>query len=152
MAKIFENCQDIYDSDKPQFLILLENHIDLDSIIPLSFYHHFYASTGRPQKYPLSAMLWTLIIQRIFSIPSDTLLLVFLNYSKHLREFCGFTKVTDSSKITRFKQDLLLDLQQVFENLVDHTEPIYQAIDSAKADIIIHFNNIPTLNISTINS
>ena len=137
LADIFEDCQEIYDSDKPQFLTLLENHIDLDSIIPLSFYQHYCASTGRPRKYPLSAMLWALIIQRIFSIPYDSLLLVFLNYSKHLRDFCGFTKVPDASKITRFKQDFLLDLQQVFENLVDLTEPICQAIDSSKADMTI---------------
>ncbi|HBZ03143.1 MAG TPA: ISNCY family transposase, partial [Lachnospiraceae bacterium] len=114
LADIFEDCQEIYDSDKPQFLTLLENHIDLDSIIPLSFINHFYASTGRPRKYSLSSMLWALIIQRIFSIPTDSLLLVFLNYSKHLREFCGFTKVPDASKITRFKQEFLPDLQQVF--------------------------------------
>jgi hypothetical protein len=82
-------------------------------------------------------MLWALIIQRIFSIPTDSLLLVFLSYSKELRDFCGFSKVPDASKITRFKQDFLLDLQSVFENLVDLTEPICQAIDSAKADMTI---------------
>ena len=58
-------------------------------------------------------------------------------YSKPLREFCGFTKVPDASKITRFKQDFLADLQTVFDNLVDLTEPICQAIDSAKADMTI---------------
>ena len=69
-------------------------------------------------------MLWTLIIQRIFSIPTDSLLLVFLHYSKALRNFCVFSKVPDVSKITRFKQDCLLDLQSVFDSLVDVTEPI----------------------------
>jgi hypothetical protein len=82
-------------------------------------------------------MLWALIIQRIFSIPTDSLLLVFLGYSRELREFCGFSKVPDASKITRFKQDFLSDLQSVFENLVDLTEPICQAIDSVKADMTI---------------
>lgn len=70
-----------------------------------------------------------------FSIPTVSLLLVFLKYSRHLREFCGFNKVPDASKITRFKQDFLLDLQPVFDNHVDVTEPICQAIDSAKADM-----------------
>lgn len=37
LADIFENCQDIFESDKPQFLTLLENHIDLDEIVPISF-------------------------------------------------------------------------------------------------------------------
>ena len=137
LADIFEDCQEIFESDKPQFLTLLENHIDLDSIIPSSFYQHYYASTGRHRKYPLSAMLWALILQRIFSIPTDSLLLVFLNYSRHLREFCGFTKVPDASKITRFKQDFIDDLQLVFDNLVDLTEPICQAIDSEKAVMTI---------------
>jgi hypothetical protein len=137
LADVFEECQEIFDSDKPRFLSLLENHIDLDSIIPVSFRNHYYASTGRSRKYPLTAMLWALIIQRIFSIPTDSLLLVFLGYSRELREFCGFNKVPDASKITRFKQDFLSDLQSVFENLVDLTEPICQAIDSVKADMTI---------------
>lgn len=137
LTDTFENCQEILDSDKPQFLSLLENHIDLDEIVPVSFRNRFYASTGRTRKYPLNAMLWALIIQRIFSIPTDSLLLVFLQYSKDLREFCGFSKVPDASKITHFKQDFLLDLQSVFDSLVDLTEPICQAIDSTKADMTI---------------
>lgn len=78
-----------------------------------------------------------MVLQRIFSIPTDKLLLTFLAYSKPLRDFCGFTKVPDASKITRFKQDFLNDLQSVFDNLVNLTEPICQTIDSAKADMTI---------------
>ena len=64
LADIFEDCKDIFDifeSDKPQFLTLLENHIDLDEIISVSFYNHYYAATGRNRKYPLTAMLYILI-------------------------------------------------------------------------------------------
>ena len=82
-------------------------------------------------------MLWALIIQHLFSIPTDSLLPVFLHYSKHLREFCGFTKVPYASKITRFKQDFLLDLQSVFDKLVDITEPICQDIDSNLASMLL---------------
>lgn len=137
LEDIFQDCQEKFYADKPAFLSLLENHIDLDELIPVTFYNHFYASTGRSRKYHLHALLWALIIQRIFSIPTDQLLLTFLHYSRPLREFCGFTKVPDASKITRFKQDFLEDLQTVFDNLVDLTEPICQAIDSAKADMTI---------------
>ncbi len=137
LADIFSDCQEKFENDKPAFLSLLENHIDIDEFIPISFRNHFYASTGRTRKYPLQAFLWALIIQRIFSIPTDQLLLTFLAYSKPLREFCGFTKVPDASKITRFKQDFLDELQLVFDNLVDVTEPICQAINSAKADMTI---------------
>ena len=134
---IFQDCQNKFENDKPAFLSLLEQHIDLDEIIPVSFRNHFYASTGRTRKYPLHAFLWALIIQRIFSIPTDQLLLTFLAYSKPLREFCGFSKIPDASKITRFKQDFLDDLQLVFDSLVDITEPICHAIDSAMADMTI---------------
>ena len=137
LADIFEDCKEIYESDKPQFLTLLENHIDLDEIVPTSFYNHYYASTGRNRKYPLNAMLWALIIQHLFSIPTDSLLLIFLHYSKHLRDFCGFTKVPDASKITRFKQDFLVDLQSVFDKLVDVTEPICQDIDENLSSMLL---------------
>ena len=33
LADIFSDCQEIFDSDKPQFLTLLENHIDLGQIL-----------------------------------------------------------------------------------------------------------------------
>lgn len=137
LADIFEDCQEIFESHKPQFLTLLENHFDLDEIVPISFKNHYYASTGRNRKYPLNAMLWALIIQRLFSIPTDSLLLIFLHYSRHLREFCGFTKVPDASKITRFKQDFLEDLQSVFDNLVDVTEPICQDIDKNLSSMLL---------------
>lgn len=137
LADIFSECQDIYESDKPAFLSLLQSYIDLDEIVPVSFQKHFYASTGRSRKYPLTAFLWALIIQRIFSIPTDSLLLIFLKYSKHLREFCGFDKIPDASKITRFKQDFRHDLENFFYHLVDLTEPVCQAIDAEKASMTI---------------
>jgi hypothetical protein len=137
LADIFTDCQDIYESNKPESLSLLQSNIDLDEIIPNSFRNHFYASTGRSRKYPLTAFLWALIIQRIFSIPTDSLLLIFLQYSRHLREFCGFDKVPDASKITCFKQEFIDDLQGFFKNLVDLTEPICQSIDSEKASMTI---------------
>ena len=137
LADIFSDCLKIYESDKPQFMSLLQQHIDLDEIVPPSFRKHFYASTGRTRKYHLNAFLWALIIQRIFSIPTDSLLLIFLQYSRHLREFCGFEKVPDASKITHFKQDFLEDIQSVFERLVDLSEPICQSIDSSKAAMTI---------------
>lgn len=137
LAEIFSDCQEKFENDKPQFLSLLENTININKFIPLSFRNHFYASTGRPRKYPLNAMIWALLLQRTFSIPTDSLLIIFLKYSKELREFCGFNKVPDASKITRFKQDFVLDLQSMFDNLVDITEPICQQIDEFKASMTI---------------
>ena len=137
LADIFTETQEIFESDKPEFLKLLESTIDLCEIVSVSFRNHFYASTGRPREYSLTSFLWALIIQRIFSIPTDSLLLTFLEYSRNLREFCGFAKVPDASKITRFKQEFTDDLQLFFDHLVDLTEPILQEIDSPKASMCI---------------
>ena len=137
LAEVFIETQEIFESDKPKFLSLLESTIDLCEIVPVSFRNHFYASTGRPREYTLTSLLWALIIQRIFSIPTDSLLLTFLAYSKDLREFCGFKKVPDASKITRFKQDFRDDLQTFFDSLVDLTEPILQEIDADKASMSV---------------
>ncbi|WP_270396364.1 transposase, partial [Mediterraneibacter massiliensis] len=105
--------------------------------VPVSFVTHFHASTGRPRKHPLYPMIKALLIQRIFSIPTDTLLIIFLKYSQELQVFCGFRVVPDASKFTRFKQDFLMDLQSMFDHLVDITEPICQRIDSNLASMSI---------------
>jgi len=137
LAEIYSDCSTIFETDKHKFLSLLEENINLDDLIPQSFYNNYYASTGRPRDHHLYSMLWALILQRIFSIPTDTLLLIFLKFSKELRRFCGFDLIPDASRITRFKQDFLLDLQSFFEHLVDVTEPICQMIDPKKAAMTI---------------
>ena len=65
-------------------------------ILKIGFENHFPVSTGSPQKYQFYAMISALILQRIFSIPTDTLLIIFLKYLQELREFCGFLKVSTS--------------------------------------------------------
>ena len=82
-------------------------------------------------------MLKALLLQLVFSIPTTSLLIVFLKYSQELRDFCGFDAVPDASEFTRFKQDFLPDLQSVFDRLVDLTEPICQKIDKEKASMVL---------------
>ena len=137
LAEVFDDCQNKFDNDKYQFLALLDEAINLDEIVPVSFVNHFHARTGRPRKHQLYPMLKALLIQRIFSIPTDTLLIVFLKYSQELRDFCGFDVVPDGSKFTRFKQDFLSDLQSMFDHLVDLTEPICQKLDTSLASMTI---------------
>ena len=68
LSDIFKECENLLEEDKPAFLSLLENHINLDEIVPVSFRNHYYSWTGRPRSYPLDAMLWAFFIQKIFSI------------------------------------------------------------------------------------
>lgn len=48
LAEIFEDCQNKFDNDKPAFLSLLETHIDLDEIIPITFRNHFMHQRAEP--------------------------------------------------------------------------------------------------------
>lgn len=137
LADIFTDCQHKFDNDKYEFLSILDETINLDEIVPVSFVSHFHATTGRPRKHLLYPMLKALLLQLIFSIPTTSLLIVFLKYSQELRDFCGFDVVPDASKFTRFKQDFLLDLQSMFDHLVDLTEPICQRIDKQKASMVL---------------
>lgn len=137
LAEVFDDCQNKFDNDKYQFLHLLDESINLDDIVPVSFVTHFHASTGRPRKYQLYPMIKALLIQRIFSIPTVALLIIFLKFSQELRDFCGFGHVPDASKFTRFKQDFLQDLQAMFDYLVDLTEPICQKINASLASMTI---------------
>ena len=73
LTEVFEDCQNKFDNDKYQFLSLLDEAINLDEIVPVSFVTHFHASTGRPRKHQLYPMLKAFLIQRIFSIPTDML-------------------------------------------------------------------------------
>jgi hypothetical protein len=116
---------------------MLDEHLDIDALIPFNFKMHFKNYTGRPREYSLRSFILALIIQRIFSIHTDRLLIIFLTYSRELREFCGFHKVPDASKFTRFKQDFKDDLKAMFDSLVDLTEPICQDIDSKLASMTI---------------
>ena len=137
ISDVYSNCFDYFEDDKPRFLALLEEHISLENYIQPSFYNHFYLKVGRKREYQLSSFLWAFLLQRIFSIPSEALLITLLKFSKELRTFCGFNKVPDASKFTRFKQDFLTDLQTFFNALVDVTEPICQAIDKNLASMTI---------------
>lgn len=156
IADHFQECRNFFESDKPTFFALLKEHINLSDFIPNSFYSAFYKSLGRDREYSLYGFLISLILQKILSIPSDSLLIFFLHLCKELREFCGFTKVPDASKFTRFKQDFEPHIEQMFSAMVDYTEPICMSIDATLASTItfdttgielyVKENNPKTLN------
>ena len=61
-----------------------------------------------------------------------------MRLSAELRDFCGFNRVPDASQFTRFRENYHSYLAQMFENLVDLTEPICREIDAKKADYFIY--------------
>lgn len=122
--------------DTPSFFQLLSQHIDLNQFIPAEFFSAFYQNIGRNRLYPLQGFLSAFILQKIFSIPTDSLLLIFLNLCKELRDFCGFSKVPDASLMSRFKHDFQPYIELMFQKMVDYTEPICQAVDASLAQML----------------
>jgi hypothetical protein len=128
---------DLIDKEPFTVLDLLKQHFDLTHIIPYEFIYKFYKNFGRKREYSLLSFLSALMIQKLFSIPTDTLLLTFLNISKELRDFCGLSnKVFDKTQLSRFKSTFADELENLFHVLVDITEPMCQALDKQNAKIL----------------
>ena len=134
---IYKDVSASLEEDKPKLFQLLDKHITWDELIPARFYQAFYQRMGRPRKYPLEGFIKSMVLQKIFGYVDDRVLLATLRYSREMREFCGFEKVPDGAKLTRFKQDFLPYITEVFEHLVELTEPICQAMDKELADCLI---------------
>ena len=137
MGDVYGDCQDMFLEQAPKFFQLLETHVNLNEFIPSNFHNAFYQRLGRKRDYPLTGFLTSLILQKIFTIPSDSLLILLLTICKELRDFCGFSKVPDAPLYTRFKQTFCPWIEQMFHNMVDYTEPICQAIDAGLAQMLI---------------
>lgn len=134
---IFNNVEEYFQEDKPKFVTLFEQNIDISSLIPQTFFNHYHASTGHPRDYSLTSMITALIIKAFLSIPDTSVFLNILSLSSELRSLCGFTKVPNASQFSRFKVEFEKDLQDFFNNLVEITEPLCKEINNKLASIMI---------------
>jgi hypothetical protein len=128
----------IAEDDQPKFIKLLEEHINLDELIPTVLRLAFYRKAGRPREYSLESFIRFLILQKILGVHFDSVFLNVLRVCRELREFCGFDKVPDASKITRFRQEFAGFLKIMFDQLVEVTEPICREMNPKKADYLIY--------------
>jgi len=133
----YHSVEERLENDKPELFRLLDEHLDWDAIIPDTFYDAFYKRFGRNRKYDLESFMRSLFLQRIFHYIEDTQLLNTLRFSYEMRDYCGFDKIPDASKLTRFKQDFCDHIRDVFERLVELTEPICRKMDEVLADMLI---------------
>jgi len=132
----FECVEEQLENKKPELFRLLDEHLDWDEIIPDTFYAAFYRRLGRNRKYDLDSFVKALVLQRIFHYVDDIQLLNTLRFSYEMRDYCGFDKVPDAAKLTRFKQNFCSHIRDVFERLVDLTEPICRNMDEALSDLL----------------
>ena len=116
----------------------LSDYIDFAEIVPRHVRDRYYKQTGRPP-YSIESMLSALVIQKIYSIPTNELLVKFLELSRPVREFCGFNdSVPDEATFTRFKQKLSEeDFKEILHQLVKLTEPYLQEIDPFDSSLLV---------------
>ena len=133
---IYNGVSEAIEQHKPQLIRLLEEHIDFDRLIPVSFKLAFYRHMGRKHIYHLESFIRAFVVQKLLGIPTDTLLISLLRLCTELRDFCGFDKVPDASQLTRFRDQYRPFLAQMFENLVELTEPICREIDAKKGRLL----------------
>ncbi|WP_350343976.1 transposase [Proteinivorax tanatarense] len=137
-ANFNQEFDELLKSKQPTLIELFSDFLEVDEIIPASFYDAYYSSLGRNRDYSLSSMISALILQKILSLPHTKTLLNILALSKELRDFCGFDdKLPDPAQFTRFKQNFLPHIEQMFHNLVDDTEALCHDINDDLADILI---------------
>lgn len=134
---IYNEVSESMERKESSIVSLLEEHIDLDELIPYSFRRAFYGRMGREHLYHLDSLLWFVILKKLFGFSQNTQMINVLKCSRQLRELCGFKKVPDASQITRFYQNYAEYIAMMFEHLVDITEPICREINSKKADYLI---------------
>ena len=135
---IYDGVSEAIEQHKPQLIRLLEEHIDFDRLIPVSFRYAFYRYMGRKHIYHLESFIRAFVIQKLLGTHTDTLLLSLLRLCAELRDFCGFDKVPDASQLTRFRDQYRPFLAEIFVHLVELTEPICREIDSNNADYFIY--------------
>ena len=126
------------EDNKPEFIELLEEYIDFDTIIPYRFKNAYYGHCGRKRINSLESFIRALILQRLLGMKQNTQLLTLLKFSKELRDFCGFEKLPDEPQITRFKQQFCNHIEMMFHSLVEITEPICKEINEKKSQYLIY--------------
>jgi hypothetical protein len=134
----FNDVRSAMENNQSRFLALLEEFINFEELIPYEFYRAFYGWLGRPREYALESFIRYFVLQKTLGIIYDSQMLTLLKMCVELREFCGFEKVPDASKITRFKQSFGVYILKMFDKLVEITEPICREIDAKKADYLIY--------------
>jgi len=118
-------------------LELLSEHLHFEEIVPRTFARAFYQDTGRDHDHQLMSYLYALLFQKLFSVPTDTVLLKFLNISAELRAFCGIKgKVFDKTLLSRFKSTFHAHIEDLFNVMVEITEPMCKALSPYLSEIL----------------
>lgn len=126
-----------FNQNQSNLISLLNQFIDISEFIPFSFYQSYYSKFGRKRDFTIESMIYAFIIKNILSIPTIDLLISLLHISSEIRNCCGFLTVPNKSQFSRFKTAFFHNLNDLFHNLVDHSEQFCQQANPLLASILI---------------
>jgi len=133
----FNYLQDFENNDKVKLINLLNENIDFHSLIPSSLHSKYNNCKGR-NPFMLSSMVKAFFIKNIFGYSKVSMLIDALSLSPELRKFCGFSKIPHKSKFSRFRKLYCNEFENMFNSLVNITEPICRKMGENFASHIIY--------------
>ena len=133
----FESLVDFENNNKLNILSLLSSHLDFSSLIPYELMSSYHSSVGR-NPYPLISMIKAFFVKNLYGYESIEKLIDLLAASPKVRNFCGFSTIPNKSTFSRFKSTFYSLLEDIFNNLVNLTEPICRKMGENFASHLIY--------------
>ncbi len=133
----FESLTDFENNNKLNIIMLLHLHLDFSSLIPEDMISSYYSGIGR-NPYPLTSMVKAFLVKNIYGYESIDKLIDLLYASPKVRNFCDFSTIPDKSTFSRFKSNFYILLEDIFNNLVNLTEPICRKMGENFASHLIY--------------
>ena len=133
----FESLVDLENNNKLNILSLLSSHLDFSSLIPYEVMSSYHSSVGR-NPYPLISMIKAFFVKNLYGYESIEKLIDLLAASPKVRNFCGFSTIPNKSTFSRFKSTFYSLLEDIFNNLVNITEPICRKMGENFASHLIY--------------
>ena len=120
-------------TNKPsKFLELISKHIDLRTLIPLSFKKAYYASKTNKRTYSLESILAVLLLMHFFKFANVSNFTTMLDLSPALQAFCMLPDgdCPDESVLSKFKITFEDEIRLFFEALTLKVMDIFDEYDS----------------------
>jgi len=131
-----QHLNDLPNRNPLKFLELLNEFIDLPTLIPDSFRTAYYSSDTNDRIYRLESMLAILLLMQFFKYASTPNFVTLLLLSPMAREFCRLPEgdVPTESVISKFKTKFEDELRLFFENLTLPVMDIFDGYDDSLPD------------------
>ena len=107
LSDIFLDCQSKPIDDLSLFFTPFSEYFDMDNFIPPQFQAAFYLSLVRKRVYSMHGFSYCIISSEFFSFLPIPSFFSFFTYAKNCRMFMFFSKVPDTSLLSRFKYDFV---------------------------------------------